>query len=124
MLKYSRQRECIKEYLMASKEHPTADMVYRAVRQEYPNISLGTVYRNLGLLAEHGVINRVSLGDGIERYDAHTEPHYHFVCRTCGKIVDLEIPTMDHINVLASNGFKGRIDGHVACFYGACEDCV
>ena len=77
-LKYSRQRESIKNCLMNRTDHPTADTLYLTVREEFPNISLGTVYRNLNLLAELGEITRFSCGDGSEHFDFRTEPHYHF----------------------------------------------
>ena len=73
-LKYSRQRESIKNYLLSTNEHPSADIVYQHVREDFPNISLGTVYRNLKLLAELGEITRFSCGDGSEHFDYTTEP--------------------------------------------------
>ena len=78
--KHSRQRELIKEFLAGRKDHPTADIVYMNVRRQNPNISLGTVYRNLTLLVEDGEINRLRVGDGVDHFDADTSPHYHFVC--------------------------------------------
>ena len=80
-LKYSRQREAIKCFLMTRKDHPTADVVYHSLRADFPNISLGTVYRNLTLLADPGEIARLRLGDGVDHFDADTSRHYHFICR-------------------------------------------
>lgn len=68
-LKYSRQRESIKEFLMTRTDHPTADTVYHQLRKIYPNISLGTVYRNLALLADIGEIQKICTGDGADRFD-------------------------------------------------------
>ena len=82
-LKYSRQRESIKELLQAREDHPTADMVYESVRQIYPNISLGTVYRNLSLLVSIGEIAKISTPEGADRFDTRTEPHNHFICTKC-----------------------------------------
>ena len=79
-LKYSRQREAIKCFLMTRKDHPTADVVYHSLRADFPNISLGTVYRNLTLLADLGEIARLRLGDGVDHFDADTSRHYHFIC--------------------------------------------
>lgn len=73
-LKYSRQRELIKDFLMTRKDHPTADIVYRNVRKQNPSISLGTVYRNLTLLADIGEISRLNVGDGVDHFDADTSP--------------------------------------------------
>ena len=79
-LKYSRQRESIKASLMSRKDHPTADAVYASIREEFPNISLGTVYRNLNLLVELGEVQKLTFGDGKDHFDADTSLHYHFVC--------------------------------------------
>ena len=97
-LKYSRQREAIKDFLMTRNDHPTADVVYSNVRTEFPNISLGTVYRNLTLLADLGEIARLRVGDGVDHFDADTSPHYHFVCSDCGSVIDSEMDSIDSIN--------------------------
>ena len=122
-LKYSRQREMIKEFLMTRKDHPTADVVYMNVRQTYPNISLGTVYRNLTLLADLGEIQRLRVGDGIDHFDADTSPHYHFICKNCGAVIDLEMENIDNIMDIANKKFDGCIQGHFTYFYGMCPDC-
>lgn len=122
-LKYSRQREMIMDFLRSRKDHPTADMVYMNVRQQNPSISLGTVYRNLTLLADLGEINRIRVGDGVDHFDADTSPHYHFVCTGCGSVVDLEMKNIDEIVTLAGANFDGHIAGHVTYFYGICGHC-
>lgn len=124
VLKYSRQREAIKEYLMHTNEHPTADTVYMHVKQEFPNISLGTVYRNLNLLADIGEATKISTADGRDRFDGRTEPHYHFYCSECGCLRDLDLDTMAHINELAAKNFDGMIESHTIIFYGKCGDCM
>lgn len=121
--KFSRQREAIKEYLSQTKEHPTADTVYMNIRNSYPNISLGTVYRNLNLLAERGEILKINCQDGSDRFDWNSKPHYHFLCKGCGKILDLEMEPIDHINKIAGAGFTGKVEGHVTYFYGHCSVC-
>ena len=88
-LKYSRQREAIKEFMMSRKDHPTADSVYMHIRDEYPNISLGTVYRNLQLLTELGELQKIRVGDGLDHFDADTSLHYHFYCNSCGAVIDI-----------------------------------
>lgn len=123
-LKYSRQREAIKEFLMSRTDHPTADTVYTSIRQEFPNISLGTVYRNLSLLSDIGEILKISTSDGGDRFDANTKPHYHFICTECNSVIDLDMKNIDHINELASVNFGGKITGHTAHFYGTCENCT
>ena len=122
--KYSRQRESIKDFLATRKDHPTADMVYQNVRRQNPNISLGTVYRNLTLLAESGEINRLNMGDGVDHFDADTSPHYHLLCTKCGKVVDLEVESIESITDTAAAVFDGHVAGHVTYFYGTCCECT
>ncbi|MDE7187396.1 MAG: transcriptional repressor [Lachnospiraceae bacterium] len=122
-LKYSRQRQMIKDFLMTRKDHPTADIVYMNVRNEHPNISLGTVYRNLSLLADLGEIQRLRFGDGVDHYDADTSEHYHFICTKCGSIIDLKTDNLDHIMDIAGRSFDGEIQGHVTYFHGICGNC-
>ena len=122
--KYSRQREAIKEYLSHTKAHPTADTVYMNIRGNYPNISLGTVYRNLNLLAEQGEIMKLNCQDGSDRFDGNPKPHYHFLCNDCKKVLDIEMESIEHINKVAGAKFSGNIEGHVIFFYGQCPECL
>ncbi len=123
MLKYSKQRESIKNFLVTRYDHPTAETVYLNIRKEFPNISLGTVYRNLNLLAEIGEIQKLSPGIGPDRFDGNPAPHYHFICRHCGCVMDLTVRGLDHINILAGQDFDGEIEGHITYFYGSCPSC-
>lgn len=122
-LKYSRQREVIKDFLCTRKDHPTADVVYMNVRQQFPNISLGTVYRNLTLLSDIGEILRLRVGDGVDHFDADTSPHNHFVCTECGSVLDLNMKNIDYISETAGEYFDGLVEGHVTYFYGKCGEC-
>jgi len=123
-LKHSKQREMIKDFLMSRHDHPTADVVYMNVRQQNPNISLGTVYRNLTLLADIGEIQRLRLGDGVDHFDADISTHYHFVCSDCGSVIDLQMDSIDAITDVAAKNFDGSINGHVTYFYGSCGHCT
>lgn len=123
MLKNSKQRDAIKSFLMTRYDHPTAETVYLNVKKDFPNISLGTVYRNLSLLSEIGEIQKLSTGIGPDRFDGNPAPHYHFICNQCGSVLDLDVTGLDHINVLASQNFDGKIEGHLIYFYGKCPDC-
>lgn len=122
-IKYSRQRESIKELLQARTDHPTADMIYESARRIYPNISLGTVYRNLSLLVSLGEITKISTPEGADRFDARTSPHNHFICQNCHKIMDLEMENIDYIMKEAGKNFPGSIDGYTVHFFGLCEEC-
>lgn len=123
-LKYSRQRESIKEFLASRDDHPTADTVYENIRRVYPNISLGTVYRNLSLLASIGEIIKIPTPEGADRFDARTEPHNHFICRKCNRVIDLKMDNIDYIKEIAASNFKGSIESHTTHFFGLCEDCL
>lgn len=123
MLKYSRQRESIKNFLSTRYDHPTAETVYLAIRQEYPSISLGTVYRNLSLLSDIGEIQKIANGTGPDRFDGNPAPHYHFFCTECQSVLDLQMESIDHINTIAAAAFEGTVEGHITHFYGLCPDC-
>ena len=121
--RYSRQRELIYQTLMNTKEHPTAEMVYNWLKPENPNLSLGTVYRNLNLLSDEGVITRMPFP--VERYDAETRPHPHFQCRACGSVYDLEGLPYDAALDCAASEFSGHdVDRHDLVFSGTCKNCV
>ena len=108
MSRGSKQRDTILRVVMHSKDHPRADWVYDQVRQEIPNISMGTVYRNLKSLAESGDIRQLDITDGTTRFDGNTHNHYHFRCERCGHIFDLDEPVDQAISerVAENTGFK------------------
>ena len=122
-LNYSRQREAIINNLSRRHDHPTAEMIYEEVRREYPQISLGTVYRNLNVLTETGQVARLDTGDGIDHFDALTIPHYHYVCRKCGMISDIDMPVSRSLNERVQKYVKGTVESSTAIFYGTCEEC-
>ncbi len=126
ILKYSRQRACIQEYLLQTHEHPTADTVYLHVKKEFPNISLGTVYRNLNLLADMGEAQKIPTSHGGDRFDGRTDFHYHVICDSCGNVSDLELSPkhITEINQLADRHFDGQIDSHTMIFNGTCSHCL
>lgn len=122
-LRHSRQRERIYQYLMASQEHPSAEMVYEDLRPEIPNLSLGTVYRNLKLLEELGKVRRVASFQGTERYDACCGDHAHFLCERCGLLHDLDSANSDAIRaaIVLDDGFTlSKFDLTVT---GLCPNC-
>jgi Fur family peroxide stress response transcriptional regulator len=121
--KKSRQRERIYELLRGTETHPTASWIYDQLKGEFPDLSMGTVYRNLNILIEQDLIRKIDFGSTFDRFDANTEPHYHFICERCGSIADLELP-MDyslHGKVESSTGLK--VKRHRIEFYGICKRC-
>lgn len=124
VVKFSRQREAIKRYLQSTSSHPTAELIYENVKKEYPNISLGTVYRNLNLLVEQGEILKLSCDDDKDHFDANTAPHHHFYCRCCRKVSDLPLPVFSPEQLLQSCDFQGSVDFCVTYFMGTCPSCI
>ena len=123
-MKYSKQRECILNSLQSRYDHPTADMIYESVRTELPNISLGTVYRNLSLLVENGQILRLTTGIGPDHFDGCVKPHNHFTCNKCGKVMDMDYVPGENIIEKASDSFDGMIEDCQLQFFGKCRDCL
>ncbi len=125
-LKHSRQRDAIKYNMKHRKDHPTADMVYADIRKEFPNISLGTVYRNLAVLTEMGEIRKLSFETGGDHYDGNPLPHNHFVCRKCRRVFDLEEDPleMDHLDPEVLQNFDGKVEECSITYYGVCGECL
>ena len=121
--KRSRQRETIMKVLQGTKAHPTADWVYEEVRKTIPNISLGTVYRNLSRLSDEKTIVKLGFGTGIEHFDGNPQPHYHVMCTECGAIKDIEAQPLEELNAWAAKLFEGEIYKHSTMFFGKCSDC-
>ena len=119
--RYSRQRELIYQALLHTREHPTAEMVYQILKPDNPNLSLGTVYRNLSLLASEGRIIRMPFP--VERYDADTSPHAHFFCQRCGRVSDLPLPYDPQLDRAAAR-CGHQVAGHSVLFTGVCAQCA
>jgi Fur family transcriptional regulator, peroxide stress response regulator len=118
------QREVIYEALVASREHPTPEEVYEAVRRRIPSISLGTVYKNIKTFLEAGMLTEVSLHHGSLRVDACLEPHSHLVCRVCRHIVDLPGVTAGPARVAAKLPKGFVLERHTVEFVGICASCA
>lgn len=118
-MRYSRQRESLVELLCSTKSHPDAQWLYEKLRKEYPNISLGTVYRNLRQLTEMGEILELRYGDS-SHFDGDISPHYHMRCSLCNKIIDIPKESIS-IEIKTENGF--RIDAVDISLGGICRAC-
>ena len=122
-LKRSKQRECIKAFLATRTDHPTADTIYMNIRQEFPNISLGTVYRNLNFLVESGQLSKIPIPGAAHRVDHTLAPHYHIVCKQCGRVYDVDMPYQAELagKIRDTGGFE--IQEHEIVFWGICPHC-
>ena len=123
MLRKSKQREAILNFLRRTSSHPTAYHVYEAVRQEMPNISLGTVYRNLKLLRDEAEIIELDLAGSLSRFDGDLSSHYHFRCERCGRVFDVDEPVDLERNERVAKKTGFRVSHHVLEFRGLCRDC-
>ena len=121
-MKYSRQREALLAELRSRRDHPTADMLYQVLKENYPHISLGTVYRNLALLCEIGKIRKIPCGDGSDRYDGFIDPHDHFICSKCGKVFDME-PAKRNLAKKVNHEEVGYVEDYSLIYYGLCKEC-
>lgn len=119
----TKQRRLIYEILASTKSHPTAEWIYNEARKTMPAISLGTVYRNLQVLAAENQIIELNYGKGQSRFDAHTAPHYHFVCERCGAVMDC--PHMQPLFEMEQiSDAPGEVHDYRLEFYGVCKDCL
>jgi Fur family ferric uptake transcriptional regulator len=122
-MRLTTQRQIILEELSKVKSHPTANEVYDMVRKRLPRIGLGTVYRNLELMAQSGIILKLEVGGTQKRFDATTDLHYHIRCLACGSVDDIELPIQQEINEIASRNTSYEILSHHIEFLGTCEMC-
>ena len=109
-----RKRNAILEYLRNTTSHPSAETIYTDIKQEIPDLSMGTVYRNLNLFKQQGLVSSVATVKGVERYDANTDAHVHFICEGCDDVIDLhqmEIPA----------SFTEDVEKFIGCKVGTCN---
>ena len=120
-MRNSKQRDLILEIVQGTNSHPTADSIYYEARSKMPNISLGTVYRNLGQLVENNQIKTINV-DGVVHYDAFLHTHQHFLCKTCNRVYDIEISTKEFVSE-ADTKTNHKIDSCQVQLFGICEKC-
>lgn len=117
------QRHAVLDYLLNSMTHPTADEIYKALEGKFPNMSVATVYNNLRVLREKGLVRELTYGDASSRFDCNTHEHYHIICEACGKIVDFHYPILDEVESLAQQVTGFEVSHHRMEIYGKCESC-
>ena len=119
----TRQRAAILEQFQTPNRHLTADEVYDLVRTKVPNVSLGTVYRNLELLSRDGLIRKLDLGGSQRSYDGGLHRHYHVRCVQCGRLDDVSAAPFGDLDAAAAGATEFRVLGHQLEFEGVCIDC-
>ena len=122
-MKYSKQRAMVLDYLLNTTARPTAEKVFAALKKKEPALSLATVYRNLNLLADMGVILRIGEGAS-DRFDADISPHDHFVCEKCGSMLDMPGKSLIGKEDYCKINTDFQIKSHSVYFYGVCGKCL
>ena len=122
--KHFRKRDAILTCLRETKAHPSADWVYAQLKPEIPDLSLGTVYRNLALFKEQGLIISLGTIKGVERFDGDTSSHVHFICTGCGCVQDIPgMPQLPSLRAAAEHDLGGQVQGCHITLTGTCRDC-
>ena len=122
--KHSKKRDAILECICSTKSHPSAEWVYQQLKPEIPDLSLGTVYRNLAMFRTEGTIQSLGTVNGMERYDGTIEPHTHFICTNCGQVLDLEtVELPEEVLQKAAQAAGGTIRTWQLLFNGICNHC-
>lgn len=117
------QRHAVLDYLMNAVIHPTADEIYKALEGKFPNMSVATVYNNLRVLRENGLVRELTYGDSSSRFECNFSDHYHIICESCGKIVDFHYPSLDEVESLAQKVTGFEVSHHRMEVYGVCKNC-
>lgn len=124
IVRRSKKRDAILHLMQGTDCHPSADWVYQQLKPEFPDLSLGTVYRNLNQLREEKLIRQVGVVNGQERFDADTRVHGHFVCGCCGAVIDVPDYTPgDKVIENLSKEYGFMVEGHEFYLRGLCETC-
>ena len=117
------QRQIILDTLQKFDTHPTVEEVYQEVHKNHPTISKVTVYRNLHQLADYAEVRQVLLPGGLERYDKRPAPHFHFICKKCGALFDVDIDYPKELDDIIRQKYGFQVDGHDFVFRGTCSKC-
>ena len=123
--KQFRKRNAILSYLRSVTNHPSAEKVFTDLKAEIPDLSIGTVYRNLKLFQQQGLVSSIATVHGVERFDANTAPHVHFICESCDAVIDLhKLSTPQSLCAEAENSIGCSVCGCQLSFTGKCRSCL
>ncbi len=119
----SKQRDMIYDLLLSREDHPSADDIYLEIKRTFPNISLGTVYRNLNILMEQGLVRRLDSVGTFSRFDGKTTSHSHFICKECGKVIDVELDFGAYTLPIENAELASHVENYRLDLFGKCPDC-
>ena len=123
MKRHSKKRDAILDIMRSTTVHPSAEWVYTQLKPKIPDLSLATVYRNMAAFLEEGTVIAVGTVAGQERYDFNTEPHVHFICDRCNRILDLDVSMDFSAAEAVLQKYDVQIDRQELVFHGRCEQC-
>jgi len=123
-LKKTKARKVILEEIKKVKTHPTAYELFNIVKKKLPRVSLGTIYRNLDVMSENGLITKIKTNDSQTHFDGRTEDHYHIQCIECGRIDDVELDILKGIDTIVEERIHYKVLYHTINFYGLCPECL
>ena len=122
-VRFTPQRQAVLAYLIETDTHPSADDIYKALSPNFPGMSVATVYNNLKVFIESGLVKELTYGDGASRFDFDTHNHYHIICTSCGKIQDFQYPRLDEVENIAAHITAYDVTHHRMEIYGVCPAC-
>ena len=122
-LKVTPQRYAIYKFLCSTNEHPSAETIYNELKDDYPMLSLATVYKTLRTLVDIRMVQELNAGEDNFRYDANVETHPHIMCLSCGRVDDIICEDFSFLNEIAARDSDYAIQSHKLYFYGICNKC-
>lgn len=122
-LKLTPQRLAVYKYLISTKEHPSAEVIYKALQPDYPTMSLATVYKAVKTLVEVNLVTEINVGEGNFRYDGNNSDHAHIQCTSCNQVNDIEDVSFNNLNKIAEDATSYKIAYNKVFFYGLCKEC-
>ena len=123
--KHFRKRDAILTCLRQTTVHPSAEWIFTQLKPEIPDLSMGTVYRNLALFRKQGLVSCIATVDGVERFDGNTKPHVHFICSDCNAVIDLHsLTTPQALGKEAEAAIGCQVASCQLSFTGVCENCL
>lgn len=124
-IRYSKKREAILQAIKSTDCHPSAEWVYQTLKPAHPDLSLGTVYRNLVFFQQQGMVKSVGVVNGQERFDGNTATHSHFVCSQCNAVIDLHgLNLADDLDRTVCEQYQLAVERHELTFFGMCQNCM
>ncbi len=122
-IRMTTQRSAILDYLAIDGNHPTANEIYEALKNETPNMSVATIYNNLNFFKQAGIVQELPFGDGSSRYDLTESRHYHAICMACGKVVDFDYPELENVEDFIETQTNFKVVDHDFKVTGLCKNC-